>query len=78
MSKARFTVIGTFDMASKVQKATVEIDRDRNLVTVRPLRKRRVYGPVPLDTLAELLVRKQIAREVAERKAAKRAARKGR
>lgn len=67
MTIARFRTAGRFDMASALQQATVEVDRDVGLVRVRPLRRRRVYV-MPLSAVAEWIVRRTIAAEVAEKR----------
>ena len=54
MRIARAKVEGSFDKAAGQQTATVEIDRDRGLFSVRPLRSRRVYT-LPLATVAEIV-----------------------
>jgi hypothetical protein len=73
---ARFQVIGRFDKASRVQKATVEIDRDslEGTMVIRPYRRRHVFTTT-LAACAQLAVERQIKRELAEKKAAKRKAR---
>jgi hypothetical protein len=73
---AHCRVVGCFDMASRPQIATITIDRDRLLFSVRPLRRRRAYE-LPLATVGEMVVRRIIAHEVAEKRAAKRARRRG-
>lgn len=67
-------IVGLLEMASRPQLATVTIDRDCGLFSVRPYRRRRAFE-LPLATVAELVVRRIIAGEVAEKKRAKRAAR---
>lgn len=68
MSVSRYRVSGNFDGA---REATVEIDRKSLLVTVRPLRRRIAFGPLPLATLAEMHVWRCVKAEVAAAKAAK-------
>lgn len=51
---ARFKVVGQFERV-RATPATVTIDRRTNLVTIRPLRRRRVFT-TRLDQLAELVV----------------------
>jgi hypothetical protein len=75
-SKARFRVVGRFDMASKMQEATVTVDRDARTFEVRPLRRHRTYV-ISLAAVAELVVRRIIAAEVAEKKKAKKKAKRG-
>lgn len=74
---ARFRVVGTFDMASAAQVATVEIDRDVGTISVRPLRRKRKYE-LPLSYVAALICRQVVAAEVRLTKAAKAMARKAR
>jgi hypothetical protein len=54
-------------MASKTQDATVTIDRAARTFEVRCLRRRRVYV-LPLDAVAERVVRGIIFAEVMEAK----------
>lgn len=75
MRKTRFRVIGRFVLASRPQTATVVIDRDAGLMTVRPLRHRKIYT-LPLATVAEWMVRHLIRLEVIEKRRAKKAGRK--
>jgi hypothetical protein len=51
------------------------VDRDAGLVSVRPLRRRRVYT-LPLAAVAQMVVRQIIAVEVRERRAARRRGRR--
>ena len=74
---ARFRVVGTFDMASAAQVATVEVDRDVATFSVRPLRRKRKYS-LPLATVAAMVVRLIVQAELREKRAAKLARRKGR
>lgn len=48
------------------QGATISIDRERGLVSVRPFRERREYT-LPLQTIAEIVVVKVVKAEL-ERK----------
>lgn len=57
----RQRVEGRFDMASKKGKATIWIDR-AGTVNVRPYQRRRVYR-LPIETIAEWIVRDQIKAE---------------
>lgn len=75
MRPARARVLGRFDLASRPQEATVTIDRDASLFSV--LRRRRVYT-LPLAAVAEIVVRRIIAAEVAEKKRERRARRRAR
>lgn len=72
---ARVRVFGKFDMASRIQEATVTLDRAAGLFSVRPLRRRRAYE-LPISFVAEWVARHVIIRELADRKRAKAEARK--
>ncbi len=72
-----FRVSGRFDLASRQQLGTMSIDRRSGMVTVRPLRRRRVYAAT-LSALAELVVRSQIVAEVRARRQERQARRRGR
>jgi hypothetical protein len=69
VSIARFRVHGRFNRATS---ATVTINRDTGLITVRPLRKRRSYE-LPLSWAAEAVMWQVLKAEAAEKRAAKRA-----
>ena len=69
--KSRFKVTGTFDVGGGAQTATVEIDRNSGLISVRPLRRRRAYS-LPLSAVAAWICQSIIRAEVRERRAAKR------
>lgn len=75
--KYKCRVMGTFDMASGVQVATVIVDRDAGLISVRVLKKKRVYT-LPLASVASMICGVIIRAELREKKAAKKAARKAR
>lgn len=66
MSIARFKTSGKFDK-SCIQEGTVEIDRDKGLISVRPKGRRRTYT-LPLSAVAELICWKVINAEVVETK----------
>lgn len=66
MSIARFKTIGQFDQ-SYMQHGTVEVDRDHNLISVRPKGRRRTYT-LPLSAVAEIICWKVIRAELAEKK----------
>lgn len=68
--KRRFKVVGLFDLASRPQTATITIDPEVGLFSVRPHRRHREYETT-LVGVAEWVVRSQIAREVSERKSEK-------
>lgn len=69
--KSRFRVTGTFDVAGGLQAATVEIDRDAETISVRPLRRRRVYC-LPLASVATWICQSIIRAEVRERRETRR------
>lgn len=62
----RQQVFGRFEMATKATKATIWIDR-AGTVNVRPYRKHRVYR-LPIETIAQMLVREQIRAEARVKK----------
>lgn len=76
MSVARFRIEGRLEMASRPTAGTVIIDRTASLFSVRPLRRRRLYT-LRLEDVASMVVRSIIASEVREKKAARRARRRG-
>lgn len=58
-----FRVSGRLDMAKRPSYGTVTIDRDRNLFSVRPLRRRRLYT-LELSRVAEMVVHTIIIAEI--------------
>lgn len=70
-SRAKFRIVGRFDNASAFQEGTVTIDRNNNVVEVRPLRRRKTWL-LTLDAIVDAAVRKLIAIEVRDKKKAKR------
>ena len=74
---ARFRVVGRIDMASRTGAATVTVDRATGIVEVRLLRRRRTYQ-MPLADVARWVVDVNVRAEIRERKARKKAARRGR
>lgn len=66
MAIARFKTIGQFDQ-SYVQNGTVEIDRNANLISVRPKGRRRTYT-LPLSAVAEIICWRVIRAELLEKK----------
>lgn len=64
-------MVAPLDMASRASVGTVTIDRGAGLISVRPLRRRRVYA-LPLADVASWIVRTIIAAEVRERRRAAR------
>lgn len=68
MSTARFRVFGEFD---HVHEATVVIDRNAGVFSVRPLRRRRTYE-LPLAFVARVVMERIIKAEAAEKRAARR------
>jgi len=69
---ARFRVTALMEFASQLQTATVTVDRASGVVSVRPLRRRRLYT-LPLSVIASWLVRSTIRAEQAEKRASRRA-----
>lgn len=74
---ARFRVAARLEHASRVSEATVTIDRESGVVSVRPLRRRRVYI-MPLADAAAWIVRSTIVAELRAKRAARAARRKRR
>lgn len=74
MSVARAKVIGRLDNAGALQEGTVTLDR-AGFFSVRPLRRHRVYE-LPLSTVAEMVVHRILLAEAAERRRAKKDARR--
>lgn len=68
--KARFKVYGRMDGAPS---ATVEIDRASDLITVRPLRRRKTYT-LPLASVAEMVIWRFARAEAAEKQSKRRKA----
>ncbi len=66
MAIARFKTIGQFDQMY-MQQGTVEIDRNANLISVRPKGRRRTYT-LPLSSVAEIIVWKVIKAEMVQKK----------
>lgn len=75
MARSKFKIVGRLDEC-RPQSGTVTVDRDTGLFSVRPARRHRVYT-LPLSTVAEIVVSKIIKAEIAEKRAAKKAKRKG-
>lgn len=73
----RFHVIGTFDRAGGVTHGSVVVDRATGIFEARARRRRRVYA-MPLSTVADMVCRTIILAELREKRAAKRARRRGR
>jgi hypothetical protein len=63
-TKARFRVVGRIDAA---HSATVVIDEQAGLISVRPYRRRRDYV-LPLVDVARLIVAKVVTAELAEKR----------
>ncbi len=83
MSVSRFRVVGTFDIGDLVGVdllpaprydllATVEIDRDTGVISVRPLRRHKAYA-LPLAHVAAMICNVIIRAEVREKQLAKKA-----
>ena len=66
MAIARFKTIGQFDQ-SYIQNATIEIDRNADLISVRPKGRRRTYT-LPLSAVAEIICWRVIRAELLEKK----------
>jgi len=67
MSVAKFSVTGEHRAFNGSDSATVLIDREHGLITVRPFRQHRSYT-LPLASVAENIVAKVILSEAAESK----------
>lgn len=76
MKRARFGVIARLDRP-RPQEGTVTVCRSTGLVSVRPKRRRREYT-LPLSVVAEVIVSLVLKAELAERRRAKKGARRGR
>lgn len=63
--KARFPIVASIDRA-KQGKGMVEIDRERDLFTVRQLRSRKRYT-LPLAQVAEIVAARVVKMELAEK-----------
>jgi len=72
-SKAHFRVWGKFNGA---HEATVTVDRQADLITVRPLRRRKAYE-LRLADVAEWIMWRVIKAELTEKKKQKMMKRKG-
>ena len=64
------------ERASRPQEATVTIDRDSGLISVRPLRSRQEYHAT-MPELAEIIVQRALAVARAEKKREKATRRRG-
>jgi hypothetical protein len=64
-------VVARLEYASRLQSATVTIDREAALFTVRPKRRRRVYV-LPLADVAAFVVQRIIRAELVAKRAASR------
>ena len=67
---SRFRVIGDPRDLNGARAATITINREAGLISVRPYRQHRAYE-WPLAAVARLIICKTIAAEVAERKKSK-------
>lgn len=72
MALARFRVTGQLDSIGRFQAGTVTIDRASGIISVRPLRRHRVYE-LPLSDVAQMICQRVILAERREKQAAKRA-----
>jgi len=77
MSVARFPVVAHLDGAGGKKKGTVEIDRDTNMLSVRPYRSHRTYD-MPLEMVATMVCQRILTNEVMEKQRAKKAAKRSR
>lgn len=77
MSVARFPVTGTLDGAGARSRGTVTIDRETNMFSVRPLRRKKTYD-LSLDAVATMVCRAIILAEHREKRALKKAKKSGR
>lgn len=68
---ARFRVVALLDDQRSVE-AHVVIERATQLVTIRPHRRRKSWGPYYLGDLVSMMVRAEIRKDAAERAAKKR------
>ena len=75
MSAARFKVTAQLDGAGGKKKGIVSIDRDTNIVTVRPHLSRAIYR-AKLDDIADLIVKRVLTAGFTEVYSPKRAARR--
>lgn len=66
MSNAVFKVTGRFGYATP-QNGTVTIERDSNIITVRPAHSREVYTS-KLDELAEMIVSRHLMKSAADKR----------
>jgi hypothetical protein len=77
--KCHFKIIAQLDQASRLTPATITIERlpgaSGGLFCVRPYKRRRVYT-MPLDAIADWIVRRTLVAEVNEKRQAKKARRR--
>lgn len=71
--KVRIKVMATLD--NRPVETTLVIDRDTQVISVRPFRRRRTYD-LTLAWVARAIYRKVVMTEVAEKKATKKQAKK--
>ncbi len=76
MTIAKFKVSSGGRAFDGAREATVTIDRGNNLISVRPLRRRRQFE-MRLEDVAQIIVERIIKAEFVEKKKAKKAKRKG-
>jgi hypothetical protein len=74
--KAHFEIEGHFDTASKVQKATLTIDRANGLAQVRLHRRHKSYE-LPLSKLAEIIYQRAVTAELAAKPRRRKMAKRG-
>lgn len=70
MSTARFPVVAALDGAGGKKKGTVEIDRETNMMKVRPYRSRRTYD-MSMEAVATIICRHVLMEERAAKVARK-------
>ena len=70
-------VVAKFDGAGGLRTGTVTIDRDALIFSVRPLHRRHPYE-LPLATVVDMVCDRMVKATLAQKRAAKLAARKGR
>ena len=73
----RYPVVARLDGAGRPSEGTVSVDRSSLLFTVRPFRRRRTYT-LHLADVATMVVQRILRAELAEKSAAKKAARRRR
>lgn len=75
--QSRYSVVGRLDMASRMTRGTVTINREAGLFTVRPLRRRKLYE-LPLSDVATMVCQRIVKAEIFQKRLAKAAKKSGR